>query len=164
MTTSSFSIRSHPAYSALTAHHDEIAGVHLRDLFAADPGRGTRLTAEAAGLLLDYSKNRVTDETLRLLVQLAGEAGVAERRDAMFAGERINVTEDRSVLHVALRMPRERSLIVDGRDVVADVHEVLDRMAAFAERDPLGRVDAATRARRSRTSSTSASAAPTSGR
>ena len=119
---------------ALARHHEEIAPQHLRDLFAADPDRGTRYTADAAGIHLDYSKNRITDETLRLLFELAREAGVAERRDAMFAGERINVTEDRSVLHVALRMPRGSSLVVDGRDVVADVHEVLDRMAAFAER------------------------------
>ena len=96
MTTTSLSLRSHPAFSALTAHHAEIAGAHLRDLFASDPGRGTRLTADAAGLHLDYSKNRVTDETLRLLLQLAAETGVAARRDAMFAGERINVTEDRA--------------------------------------------------------------------
>jgi len=122
------------AYGELAAHYDEIAAVHLRDLFATDPGRGTRLTAEAAGLFLDYSKNRVTDETLRLLRELAAEAGVAERRDAMFAGEHINVTEDRAVLHVALRMPKGRSLIVDGRDVVAEVHEVLGRMTAFADR------------------------------
>jgi glucose-6-phosphate isomerase len=122
------------AFAALTAHHGEIASVHLRELFASDPQRGTRLTADAAGLHLDYSKNRVTDETLGLLFELAAEAGVAERRDAMFRGEHINVTEDRAVLHVALRMPRGRSLIVDGRDVVADVHEVLDRMSAFAER------------------------------
>ncbi|MDX6563173.1 MAG: glucose-6-phosphate isomerase, partial [Gaiellales bacterium] len=134
MTTTSFSIRSHPAFAALAAHHAEIAGAHLRDLFASDPGRGTRLTADAAGLALDYSKNRITDETLGLLLQLADQAGVAARRDAMFAGERINVTENRPVLHVALRMPRDRSLIVDGRDVVADVHAVLDRMTAFAER------------------------------
>ena len=134
MTTTSLSLRIHPAFSALTAHHAEIVSTHLRDLFASDPARGTRLTADAAGLHLDYSKNRVTDETLRLLLQLAEEAGVAARRDAMFAGERINVTESRAVLHVALRMPRDRSLVVDGRDVVADVHAVLDRMAAFAER------------------------------
>jgi glucose-6-phosphate isomerase len=133
-TAPSTPLQQQPAYRALDAHHREIADAHLRDLFAADPERGTRLTAQAAGIHLDYSKHRVTDETLRLLVQLAAEAGVAERRDAMFAGERINVTENRSVLHVALRMPRERSLIVDGRDVVADVHEVLDRMAAFADR------------------------------
>jgi glucose-6-phosphate isomerase len=133
-TAPSIPLQQQPAYRALQAHHREIAGVHLRDLFAADPGRGTRLTAEAAGIFFDYSKHRVTDETLRLLVQLAVQTGVAERRDAMFAGERINVTESRSVLHAALRMPRERSLVVDGRDVVADVHEVLDRMAAFADR------------------------------
>ncbi|HKO27316.1 MAG TPA: hypothetical protein VJU80_07645, partial [Solirubrobacteraceae bacterium] len=122
------------AFRALADHHAEIADVHLRDLFAGDPERGTRLTADAVGLHLDYSKNRITGDTLRLLVQLAEETGVAERRDAMFRGERINTTEDRSVLHVALRMPRESSLIVDGRDVVKDVHEVLDRMAAFADR------------------------------
>jgi glucose-6-phosphate isomerase len=123
-----------PALQALAAHFDEIANVHLRDLFAADPERATRLTADAAELHLDYSKNRVTDDTLRLLVDLAEAAGVAARRDAMFAGEHINATEDRAVLHVALRMPRERSLVVDGQDVVADVHEVLDRMSAFADR------------------------------
>jgi len=133
-TTASKHLRGLPAYQALAAHYDEVAGVHLRDLFAGEPNRGTRLTAEAAGIYLDYSKNRVTDETLRLLRELAVQTSVAERRDAMFAGEHINVTEDRAVLHVALRMPRGRSLIVDGRDVVADVHEVLDRMAAFADR------------------------------
>ncbi len=126
--------RELPAFAALASHHGEIAGAHLRELFAADPQRGTRMTADAAGLHLDYSKNRATDETLRLLLRLASEAGVAERRDAMFRGEHINVTEDRAVLHVALRMPRERSLIVDGQDVVADVHAVLERMAAFADR------------------------------
>ena len=133
-TIESTPLRRQPAYQALASHYDEIKGAHLRDLFASDPGRGTRLTADAAGLHLDYSKNRVTDETLRLLQGLASETGVAARRDAMFAGEHINVTEDRAVLHVALRMPRGRSLIVDGRDVVADVHEVLDRMGAFADR------------------------------
>jgi glucose-6-phosphate isomerase len=107
--------------------------MHLRDLFATDPGRADRLTAEAAGIFLDYSKNRVTDETLRLLVEVAEQAGVVERRDAMFAGERINVTENRSVLHVALRMPRNRSLVVDGVDVVSEVHEVLDRMGTFCD-------------------------------
>ncbi len=121
------------AWQSLAAHADEVKDAHLRDLFAADPGRGERLTAEAAGLFLDYSKNRVTDETMRLLVSLAEQAGVAERRDAMYAGEKINVTEDRSVLHVALRLPRDRSLVVDGVDVVAEVHEVLDRMGAFTE-------------------------------
>ena len=119
-------------WQALESHAARVGGVHLRALFGGDPGRAERLTGEAAGLFLDFSKNRVTDETLRLLVQLASETGVAERRDAMFAGEHINVTEDRPVLHVALRMPRNRSLIVGGADVVREVHEVLDRMAAFA--------------------------------
>ena len=127
-------LRERPAWKALEQHYAEIAGVHLRQLFADDPGRGERLTAEAAGLYLDYSKNRVTDETMRLLVQLAEESGVAERRDAMFRGDRINVSENRSVLHVALRMPKGSSLVVDGVDVVAQVHEVLDRMAVFADR------------------------------
>jgi glucose-6-phosphate isomerase len=103
-------------------------------MFAADPGRGERLTAEAAGIYLDYSKNRVTDETMSLLVELAAESGVAERRDAMFRGEHINVSEDRAVLHVALRMPATASLTVDGQDVIGDVHAVLDRMRAFATR------------------------------
>jgi glucose-6-phosphate isomerase len=122
------------AWQALKRHYEEIAGQHLRDLFAADPGRGERLTAEAAGLYLDYSKNRVTDETMRLLVALATESGVPERRDAMFRGEHINVSEDRAVLHVALRMPAGEQLVVDGTDVVAQVHEVLGRMADFANR------------------------------
>ena len=122
------------AWQELKRHHAEIAGQHLRELFAADPGRGERLTEQAAGLYLDYSKNRVTDETMRLLVELAAESGVAERRDAMFRGEHINVSEDRAVLHVALRMPRSATLVVDGVDVVAQVHEVLDRMADFANR------------------------------
>jgi glucose-6-phosphate isomerase len=123
-----------PAYKALAAHYEQIAKVHLRELFASDPGRGERLTAEAVGIFLDYSKNRVNEETLQLLVRLAEECGVAEHRDEMFAGEHINVSEDRAVLHVALRMPRGASLVVDGVDVVAEVHEVLDRMAAFARR------------------------------
>ena len=122
------------SWQALKRHHEEIAGQHLRDLFASDEGRGERLTAEAAGLYLDYSKNRITDETLALLVELAEESGVAERRDAMFRGEHINVSEDRAVLHVALRMPRGTTLQVDGTDVVAEVHEVLDRMADLARR------------------------------
>ena len=133
-TTAAKQLRSLPAYQELATHYDQIAAVHLRDLFATDPDRGTRLTADAAGIHLDYSKNRITDETLRLLVELAAQTSVSARRDAMFAGEHINVTEDRAVLHVALRMPRDRSLVVDGRDVVAEVHEVLDRMAAFADR------------------------------
>jgi glucose-6-phosphate isomerase len=127
-------LRKRPAWTALEQHYGEIRDRHLRELFAEDTDRGTRLVAEGAGLFLDYSKNRVTDETLELLRQLADECGVADRRDAMFRGEHINVSEDRAVLHVALRMPRDRSLIVDGEDVVKQVHEVLDRMSAFAER------------------------------
>jgi glucose-6-phosphate isomerase len=127
-------LRQRPAWKALEQHYSEISGRHLRELFAADPGRGERLTAEAAGLYLDYSKNRITDETLGLLLQLAEESGVAERRDAMMRGEAINVSEHRAVLHVALRMPKGSSLVVDGVDVVAQVHGVLDRMAAFADR------------------------------
>ena len=122
------------SWQALKRHYDDVSGQHLRDLFAGDPGRGERLTAEAAGLYLDYSKNRVTDETMRLLVALAEESGVPERRDAMFRGEHINVSEDRAVLHVALRMPAGQQLVVDGTDVVAQVHEVLGRMADFTRR------------------------------
>jgi glucose-6-phosphate isomerase len=121
------------AWIALGRHLEEVRRVHLRTLFAEDPARGERMTAEAAGLYLDYSKNRVTDETLRLLVALAEECGVSERREAMFGGERINASEDRSALHVALRMPRDRSLIVEGVDVVKEVHQVLDRMSDFCE-------------------------------
>ena len=127
-------LRKRTAWQALERHHAQIAGHHLRDLFAADPGRGERLTAQAAGIYLDYSKNRVTDETMSLLIDLAAECGVPQRRDAMFRGEHINVSEDRAVLHVALRMPRDVSLVVDGEDVVAQVHDVLDRMRDFAER------------------------------
>ncbi|HSD24590.1 MAG TPA: glucose-6-phosphate isomerase [Solirubrobacterales bacterium] len=127
-------LRKRPAWQALERHFGEIGERHLRQLFEEDPDRGTRLIAEGAGLFLDYSKNRVTDETLGLLKQLAEEQGVGERRDAMFRGERINVSEDRAVLHVALRMPRSRSLVVDGEDVVKQVHEVLDRMSSFADR------------------------------
>jgi glucose-6-phosphate isomerase len=127
-------LRERKAWQALERHHTDISGQHLRDLFAADPQRGERLTAEAAGIYLDYSKNRVTDETMRLLVELAAESGVAERRDAMFRGEHINVSEDRAVLHVALRMPATDKLTVDGQDVVGDVHAVLGRMRAFSDR------------------------------
>ena len=124
-------LRQAPAWQVLERHYAEIGDAHLRDLFAADPERGERLVADGAGLYLDFSKNRITDETLMLLGRLARERGVEERREAMFAGEHINVSENRAVLHVALRMPRERSLIVDGEDVVKQVHEVLDRMADF---------------------------------
>jgi glucose-6-phosphate isomerase len=127
-------LRRGEAWAALERHHAEIGGAHLRDLFAADEARGERLVADGAGLHLDFSKNRVTDETLLLLGELARERGVEARREAMFAGERINVSEDRPVLHVALRMPRGRSLLVDGVDVVEEVHAVLGRMATFAER------------------------------
>ncbi|WP_428483912.1 glucose-6-phosphate isomerase [Rhodopila sp.] len=123
-----------PAWQALTAHHAQIKDVHLRTLFADDPGRAERFAVEGAGLFLDYSKNRVTDETLRLLLQLAEERGVAKRRDAMFAGETINITERRAVLHVALRAPHGSSITVDGADVVPDVHKVLDAMSDFSTR------------------------------
>jgi glucose-6-phosphate isomerase len=127
-------LRQAPAWAELQAHFEGIRDTHMRDLFAADSERGERLVAEGAGLYLDFSKNRITDETLLLLGELAQQRTVAERRDAMFAGEHINVSEDRAVLHVALRMPRNRSLVVDGVDVVKEVHETLDRMAAFCER------------------------------
>src|ERR1700694_5281417 len=133
-TTSIPMLRDRPAWNALAKHHEEIRALHLRDLFARDERRGERLVADGAGLFLDYSKNRITDETLKLLVGLAEQSGLAERTAAMFSGERINVSENRSVLHVALRMPKGSSLIVEGVDVVAQVHEVLDRMASFADR------------------------------
>ena len=127
-------LRERAAWKALERHHAATRDVHMRDLFANDPARGERLAAEGAGLYLDYSKNRVTDETLRLLVELAEESGLPERTEAMFRGDRINVTEDRPVLHVALRMPRGASLVVEGVDVVAEVHAVLDRMSEFSDR------------------------------
>src|SRR6202161_4180028 len=127
-------LRDRKAWQALERHHAEIGDRHLRDLFAEDPDRGERLTAQAAGLYLDYSKNRITDETIRLLLELAKECGVPQHRDAMFLGDHINVSEDRAVLHVALRMPEGAHLEVDGADVVARVHEVLDGMAAFSNR------------------------------
>jgi len=126
------SLAHRPAWLALQAHSEQIRDVHLRQLFDQDPARGERLTVEAEGLFLDYSKNRVTDQTLQLLVELAEQSGLRERTAAMFAGEHINVTEDRAVLHVALRAPRGSTLIVDGQDVVAEVHEVLDRMTRFS--------------------------------
>jgi len=122
------------AWKALQEHFEKIGKQHLRDLFANDPNRGTRLTAEAEGIYLDYSKHRITDETLKLLLQLAEESGLKARRDAMFSGEKINITEKRAVLHVALRAPKGEKIVVDGEDVVPAVHEVLDRMAAFSER------------------------------
>jgi glucose-6-phosphate isomerase len=134
VTSSPTPLRDRPAWAALQGHYEELRGRHLRELFAADPDRGERLVAEGAGLYLDYSKNRITEETLGLLVELAEQSGLRERTEAMFTGERINVSENRAVLHVALRMPRERSLVIDGEDVVKQVHEVLDRMAAFSDR------------------------------
>ncbi len=127
-------LRERKAWQALEHHHAEIGNRTLRELFAADPGRGERLTAEAEGIYLDYSKNRVTDETMRLLIELAEESAVPQRRDAMFAGEHINVSENRAVLHVALRMPEGTKLVVDGQDVVAEVHAVLRKMRAFADK------------------------------
>jgi len=122
------------AWKALAAHHDRVRKLHLRTLFAADPGRGERMTVDAIGLHLDYSKNLITGETVELLVRLAEECGVRERIDAMFRGEKINVTENRAVLHVALRAPKGSSLVVDGENVVPGVHEVLDKMTDFSNR------------------------------
>jgi glucose-6-phosphate isomerase len=123
-----------PIWKALERHYQELRKLHLRDLFADDPKRGERLTAEAVGIYLDYSKNRITNETVELLGQLAEESGVRERIDAMFRGEKINITEDRAVLHVALRAPRGASIVVDGQNVVPQVHAVLDKMSAFCNR------------------------------
>jgi glucose-6-phosphate isomerase len=123
-----------PPWKALESHHKTISKLHLRELFANDPKRGERMAVEAAGLYLDYSKNRITDETLELLLRLAEEAGLRSRIDAMFAGEKINLTENRAVLHTALRAPKGESIVVDGEDVVPKVHAVLDKMAGFADR------------------------------
>ena len=123
-----------PAWKALQAHFEQIGEKHLRELFEADPARGERFTAETGGIFLDYSKNRITDETLKLLVKLAEESGLREKIDAMFRGDKINITENRAVLHVALRAPKGESIILDGEDVVPAVHAVLDKMSGFAER------------------------------
>ena len=127
-------LRRRPAWKLLEKHYQATKDIHLRQLFADDAERGERLSIEAAGVYLDYSKNRVTDETLKLLLQLAGESGLRQRIDAMFSGDKINVSENRSVLHVALRAPRDATIIHDGRNVVPDVHAVLDRMADFSNR------------------------------
>ncbi len=127
-------VTERPAWKALEAHHQSIRAVHLRELFARDSGRGERLTVEAAGVYLDYSKNRITDETLSLLVRLAEDCSLRARIDAMFSGEKINVSEKRAVLHVALRAPRDTSILVEGKNVVPDVHAVLERMADFTNR------------------------------
>src|SRR5215510_8748403 len=126
--------RQPPVWRALEAHQGAMQSRHLRNLFALDPSRGERMTAEAAGVFLDYSKNRIDDETLTLLVDLAEQSGLRARIDAMFGGEKINATENRAVLHVALRAPRGTSIVVDGKNVVPDVQAVLDKMAEFARR------------------------------
>ena len=128
------SLTQRAAWKALVAHHEQIKNLHLRSLFSDDPRRADRFTVDAVGLSLDYSKNRITEETQKLLLQLAEESGLRERRDAMFRGEKINITENRAVLHVALRAPKGEKIVVDGEDVVPAVHEVLDKMAAFANR------------------------------
>jgi glucose-6-phosphate isomerase len=120
------------AWQALEAHYPKVRELHLRNLFADDPKRGERMTAEAVGIYFDYSKHRITDETLGLLLQLTEESGLRARIDAMFRGEKINVTEKRAVLHVALRAPKGQSIVVDGEDVVPQVHAVLDKMANFS--------------------------------
>src|SRR6266702_4440212 len=122
------------AWKALAAHFKEVRELHLRDLFAADPKRGEEMTLQAVGLYLDYSKNRVTEETLKLLFQLATESGLRERIDSMFRGDKINITEKRAVLHVALRAPKDAAILVDGKNVVPEVHAVLERMADFSNR------------------------------
>src|SRR5262252_8109164 len=134
MTARIQSLTARPAWKALEAHHRKVRGLHLRELFADDPKRGERMTAGAAGIFLDYSKNRVTDETLHLLLQLAEECGLRARIDAMFRGDKINITEKRAVLHVALRAPKGASITVDGQNVVPQVHAVVDKMAGFADR------------------------------
>ena len=143
--TATLPLTARPAWKALEAHHEKIRALHLRTLFADDATRGERLTAEAAGLYLDYSKNRVTDETLALLCRLAEESGLRERIDAMFRGDKINLTENRAVLHVALRAPRGTSIVVDGKDVVPDVHAVLDRDGRLLEPRAERRVEGAHR-------------------
>jgi glucose-6-phosphate isomerase len=127
-------VQQRTSWKALETHFAQISGNHLRTLFAQDPGRGERFSVESEGIYLDYSKNRITEETIRLLLDLANESGVAQRREAMFRGDHINVSEDRAVLHVALRMPKDASLVVDGVDVVREVHTVLEQMADFANR------------------------------
>ncbi len=134
MATSSLPLISRPAWQALVADHQQVRDMHLRDLFARDPNRGERLNVEAAGLFLDYSKNRITDDTMSLLLRLAEECGLREKIDAMFSGDKINVTENRAVLHVALRAPKESSIVVDGENVVLQVHAVLDKMTDFCKR------------------------------
>ncbi len=127
-------LASRPAWKALLQHAETLRPQHLRDLFHSDPSRGTRFTAEACGLFLDYSKNRITDQTLHLLIDLANQSGLKQHTEAMFTGQKINTTENRAVLHIALRAPKSASILVDGEDVVPEVHAVLDKMAAFADK------------------------------
>jgi len=134
MTATTKTLTRRPAWKALAAHYKAVKALHLRDLFAADPKRGERFTAEEAGLFLDYSKNRITSETVKLLLQLAKESGLRERINAMFRGDRINITENRAVLHVALRAPKDACITVDGKNVVPEVHAVLEKMAGFCRR------------------------------
>src|SRR5262245_10049724 len=134
MTARIQSLTARPAWKALEAHHRMVRELHLRTLFADDPKRGEHMTAEAAGIFLDYSKNRITEETLKLLLQLAQQCGLRHRIDAMFGGKKINITENRAVLHVALRAPKGASIAVDGENVVPQVHAVLDKMANFSNR------------------------------
>ena len=134
MTAKTKPLSERPSWKALEIHYKKVRELHLRNLFAEDPGRGERMTAEADGIFLDYSKNRITDETLRLLLQLAGECELRQRIDAMFRGDKINITENRAVLHVALRAPRTASIVVDGENVIPQVHAVLDKMADFSNR------------------------------
>src|SRR5271163_2947026 len=128
------SLTQRAAWKALETHYEQVRNVPLRSLFADDPGRAARFSIEAAGLFLDYSKNRITQETRKLLLQLAQESGLRERIDAMFRGDKINITEKRAVLHVALRAPKGEAIVVDGEDVVPEVHMVLDKMRAFSDR------------------------------
>src|SRR6201992_2116404 len=132
--TKSTTLNERLAWKALGAHYQKVREMQLRQMFADDPARGERYTVESAGIFLDYSKNRITDETLKLLIQLAEESGLRAHIDAMFRGEKINITENRAVLHVALRAPKGEKIVVDGEDVVPAVHAVLDKMAAFADR------------------------------
>jgi glucose-6-phosphate isomerase len=134
MTTKLTTLSGRPAWKALEAHYEQIHDTPIKQLFSDDPARGERYTLEAAGIFLDYSKNRITDQTLKLLIQLAEESGLKARIDAMFSGEKINITENRAVLHVALRAPKGEKILVDGEDVVPAVHVVLEKMAGFADR------------------------------
>src|SRR5580692_1164082 len=127
-------LRQRPAWQALQAHYEAVRNRHLREIFAEDPQRAEKFSLDAVGVLLDYSKNRITEETLRLLLDLVDQSGLRERIDAMFRGDKINVTENRAVLHVALRAPRDAVIYVDGKNVVPEVHAVLDKMASFCDR------------------------------